>query len=62
MTADPVPKLRIENISKAFFKTVRDKAIVVPVLDNVGFSVDSRQLRLDHWPQWLRKIHIATHH
>jgi NitT/TauT family transport system ATP-binding protein len=40
MTADPIPKLRIENISKAFFKTVRDKVIAVPVLSSVGFSVD----------------------
>lgn len=40
MTADPIPKLRIENISKAFVKTVRDKVTVVPVLANVSFCVD----------------------
>jgi ABC-type nitrate/sulfonate/bicarbonate transport system ATPase subunit len=40
MTSAGIPKLRIESISKSFYKTVRDEVIVVPVLAGIDFAVE----------------------
>jgi NitT/TauT family transport system ATP-binding protein len=40
MTSAQAPKLRIENIKKTFYKTVRDQVIDVPVLADIDFAVE----------------------
>src|SRR6267142_536456 len=40
MTSARTPKLRIENISKTFYKTVRDQVIDVPVLSGLDLAVE----------------------